>query len=225
MDGEVQKELAKGLQDIDAKRQDDATTLMKKAQETLAELQKHEQNLASVAQSVDVKIRSFLEHIQQYLLGILAKNESLRKTHCLLLQLLANTLQKVTDTIHGPIEKMKLATSMNLETCDIFKEVTSTNISKEINNVSQDVILNLEAILNLLSVPPSTFEGVPGGVKAIQIDDDENDKEDKEMEDVNVGDGNEEKKETKATGDEEKKLTDNIPKETLKAPTPPSSSK
>ncbi|KAI3496673.1 hypothetical protein L1887_39044 [Cichorium endivia] len=103
LDDEVQKALSEGLTNIDNHLQTDSANSMKTAQKMLGEVEKCQNKIPELIEIVDMKINSFLENLSNYLHGVVSENQSLRQTHFLLLQIITHTLERISDTMDGPI--------------------------------------------------------------------------------------------------------------------------
>ncbi|KAI3505810.1 hypothetical protein L1887_28095 [Cichorium endivia] len=137
--------------------------MMKTAQKMLEEVEKCQKKIPELVEVVDVKLNSLLENMSAYLSGVLSENTSLRKTHFLLLQIITHTLQSITGTMEGPIQQIKVCTSLNTHVMEDFKEMASKPLTEDLSNLFSDVTAKLESILGRLPVPPSVPAGALGG--------------------------------------------------------------
>ncbi|KAI3510693.1 hypothetical protein L1887_17825 [Cichorium endivia] len=70
----------------------------------------------------------------------------------------------------GPIQQIKVCTSLNIDVMEQFKDFASKALADDLAQMFTKVTTNLETILKRLPVLPSTTEGTPGGGTAGQTD-------------------------------------------------------
>ncbi|KAI3503835.1 hypothetical protein L1887_32289 [Cichorium endivia] len=144
-----------GLATLDAQRETDAANMMKTAQTMLTEVEKCQQHVLELLTNVQTQLKESMDHIANYLNGVLAENFSLRRTNAVLLQMVTQTMQNITGTMAGPIEHIKLCTKLNMEAMEALQTMYDMPlpdcIKKEITIVSD----KLDSILARLPVTPS----------------------------------------------------------------------
>ncbi|KAI3700244.1 hypothetical protein L2E82_44865 [Cichorium intybus] len=78
--------------------------------------------------------------------------------------------------MEGPIQQLKICTSLNIQVMEDFKVMASTPLPESLKKIIEDVTTKLESILDRLPMPPSVPAGAPGGgvadkLKESQTDD------------------------------------------------------
>ncbi|KAI3510746.1 hypothetical protein L1887_17880 [Cichorium endivia] len=72
--------------------------------------------------------------------------------------------------MEGPIQQLKICTSLNIQVMEDFKEMISTPLPESLKTLIEDVISKLGSILDRLPVPPSVPAGAPGGGEADKLE-------------------------------------------------------